>query len=59
MDAESWAFNSDGVIRHNKEELHKVPNLAQEGDIIVRWKTLLRKNHSENNYLSHGFCIDF
>lgn len=37
MDAESWALNSDGVIRHNKEELHKVQNLAQEGDIIVRY----------------------
>lgn len=35
MDIESWALNSDGTIKHNKEELHKVQNLAQEGDIIV------------------------
>ena len=34
-DAESWALNSDGIIRHNQQELHKVQNLAQEGDIIV------------------------
>jgi hypothetical protein len=35
MDTESWAFNSDGIIRHNQQELHKVQNCAQEGDIIV------------------------
>ena len=35
-DTESWALNSDGVIRHNQQELHKVQNLPQEGDIIVR-----------------------
>ncbi len=35
MDAESWALNSDGTIRHNREQLHTVQNLAQEGDIIV------------------------
>ena len=38
FDAESWALNSDGVIRHNQQELHKIQNLAQEGDIIVRLK---------------------
>lgn len=35
MDAESWALNSDGIVRHNQQELHKLQNLAQEGDIIV------------------------
>lgn len=34
-DSESWALNSNGIIRHNQQELHKVQNLAQEGDIIV------------------------
>lgn len=36
QDAESWVLNSDGVVRHNQEELHKVQNTVQEGDIIVR-----------------------
>lgn len=36
MDINSWALNSDGVIRHNKQEIHKIENPAQEGDIIVR-----------------------
>lgn len=34
-DAESWALNSDGIIRHNRQELHKIQNPIQEGDIIV------------------------
>lgn len=34
-DAECWALNSTGIIRHNKEEVHKVETIAQEGDIIV------------------------
>ena len=38
LDAESWALNSDGVIRHNQQELYTIQNLAQEGDIIVRSK---------------------
>lgn len=34
-DSESWALDSDGIIRHNEQELHKIQNSVQEGDIIV------------------------
>lgn len=34
-DTESWAFNSDGIIRHNQQEIHKIQSTVQEGDIIV------------------------
>lgn len=34
-DSESWAFDSDGIIRHNEQELHKIQNPVQEGDVIV------------------------
>lgn len=34
-DTESWALNSDGIIRHNQQEVHKVQSAVQEGDIIV------------------------
>lgn len=34
-DSESWALNSDGIIRHNEQELHKIQNPVQEGDVIV------------------------
>lgn len=37
MDTESWVLNSDSAIRHNQQELQKVQNTAQEGDIIVRY----------------------
>lgn len=35
-DSESWALNSDGILRHNQQELHKIQNPVQEGDIVVR-----------------------
>lgn len=35
-DLESWALNSDGILRHNEQELLKIQNPVQEGDIIVR-----------------------
>ncbi|XP_001607765.1 SPRY domain-containing protein 7 [Nasonia vitripennis] len=53
MDAESWAFNSDGVIRHNKEELHKVQNLPQEGDIIG-----ISYDHVELNFYLNGKSME-
>lgn len=34
-DSESWALNWDGIVRHNQQELHKIQNPAQEGDVIV------------------------
>lgn len=37
-DTESWALNSDGIIRHNQQEIHKIQTLVQEGDIIVSIK---------------------
>lgn len=35
-DSESWVLNSDGILRHNEQELHKIQNPVQEGDVIVR-----------------------
>ena len=40
-DSESWSLNSDGTIRHNKEEIHKVQKQVQEGDIIVSFDNML------------------
>ena len=34
-DAESWMLCSDGSLRHNKEELHHITQLPQEGDTVV------------------------
>lgn len=34
-DSESWVLCYDGVLRHNNEEKGKVPEIPQEGDIIV------------------------
>lgn len=34
-DAESWVLCSDGYLRHNKEEMHRITQLPQEGDTIV------------------------
>lgn len=35
-DADSWVLCSDGYLRHNKEEMHHIAQLPQEGDTIVR-----------------------
>lgn len=53
-DAESWALNSDGIIRHNEQELHKIQNLVQEGDIIVRAHKYLRVRRRELCYILIG-----
>lgn len=34
-DADSWVLCSDGYLRHNKEEMHRITQLPQEGDTIV------------------------
>ncbi|XP_046743445.1 SPRY domain-containing protein 7 [Diprion similis] len=52
-DQESWALNSDGIIRHNSEELHKVQNIAQEGDIIG-----ISYDHIELNFYLNGKLLD-
>ncbi len=34
-DIDSWVMCSDGYLRHNKEEMHRITQLPQEGDTIV------------------------
>ena len=34
-DADSWVMCSDGYLRHNKEEMHRITQIPQEGDTIV------------------------
>lgn len=34
-DSESWVFTSEGILRHNNEEIQKVETSVQEGDVIV------------------------
>ncbi|XP_033210873.1 SPRY domain-containing protein 7 [Belonocnema kinseyi] len=52
-DAESWALNCDGFIRHNQQELHNIQNLAQEGDIIG-----ISFDHIELNFYLNGKPLD-
>nr|CAG4644347.1 EOG090X0EPP [Lepidurus arcticus] len=48
-DSDSWVLSSDGVVRHSKEELHKVSDLPQEGDVIG-----VTYDHVELNFYVHG-----
>ncbi|TGZ48406.1 SPRY domain-containing protein 7 [Temnothorax longispinosus] len=50
-DSESWAFNSDGIIRHNEQERHKLifQNPIQEGDVIG-----VSYDHIELNFYLNG-----
>lgn len=48
-DSESWALNSDGIIRHNEQELHKIQNPVQEGDVIG-----VSYDHIELNFYLNG-----
>nr|CAG4652212.1 EOG090X0EPP [Triops cancriformis] len=48
-DSESWVLSSDGIIRHNKEELYKVASLPQEGDIVG-----VTYDHIELNFYIRG-----
>ena len=33
--SDSWVLCSDGNLRHNKEEMHRITQTIQEGDTIV------------------------
>ncbi|XP_018056363.1 PREDICTED: SPRY domain-containing protein 7 [Atta colombica] len=48
-DSESWALDSDGIIRHNEQELHKIQNPVQEGDVIG-----VSYDHVELNFYLNG-----
>ncbi|XP_076171731.1 SPRY domain-containing protein 7 [Ptiloglossa arizonensis] len=52
-DTESWAFNSDGIIRHNQQEIHKIQSTVQEGDIIG-----VSYDHVELNFYINGKSMD-
>ncbi|KAH0568180.1 SPRY domain-containing protein 7 [Cotesia glomerata] len=52
-DADSWSFNSDGFIRHNQQEIHKITNLPQEGDVIG-----VSFDHIELNFYINGKNIN-
>lgn len=52
-DTESWALNSDGIIRHNQQEVHKIQNQVQEGDIIG-----ISYDHIELNFYLNGKSMD-
>ncbi|XP_077280455.1 SPRY domain-containing protein 7 isoform X1 [Temnothorax americanus] len=51
MDSESWAFNSDGIVRHNEQERHKLifQNPIQEGDVVG-----VSYDHIELNFYLNG-----
>jgi len=34
-DKESWVLCSDGVVKHNGQDIHKLADIPQEGDTIV------------------------
>lgn len=44
-DTETWALNSDGVLRHNQQEIHKIQDLPQEGDILVSFLRFYNLNN--------------
>lgn len=52
-DTESWALNSDGIIRHNQQELHKIQGPVEEGDIIG-----VSYDHIELNFYLNGKSMD-
>ncbi|XP_012274960.1 SPRY domain-containing protein 7 [Orussus abietinus] len=52
-DAESWTLNSDGVVRHDGQELHKIQSIVQEGDIVG-----VSYDHVELNFYLNGKSLD-
>nr|SVE73853.1 EOG090X0EPP [Daphnia atkinsoni] len=52
-DADSWVLCSDGYLRHNKEEMHHIAQLPQEGDTIG-----VSYNHIELNFYLNGQKLD-
>ena len=41
MDTESWVIRQDGSLNHNQEEKARLPEVPQEGDILVRNQSLI------------------
>lgn len=52
-DAESWALNSDNIVRHNQQEVQKIGNQIQEGDIIG-----VSYDHIELNFYLNGKSLE-
>nr|CAG4642085.1 EOG090X0EPP [Eurycercus lamellatus] len=52
-DNDSWVLCSDGSLRHNKEEMHRITQLPQEGDTIG-----VSYNHIELNFYLNGQKLD-
>nr|CAG4648285.1 EOG090X0EPP [Moina brachiata]SVE93292.1 EOG090X0EPP [Moina brachiata] len=52
-DPDSWVLCSDGYLRHNKEELHHITQIPQEGDTIG-----ISYNHIELNFYVNGQKLD-
>jgi len=51
--SDSWVLCSDGNLRHNKEEMHRITQTIQEGDIIG-----VSYNHIELNFYVNGQNLD-
>nr|CAG4638089.1 EOG090X0EPP [Chydorus sphaericus] len=51
--SDSWVLCSDGSLRHNKEEMHRITQLPQEGDTIG-----VSYNHIELNFYLNGQKLD-
>nr|CAG4643539.1 EOG090X0EPP [Ilyocryptus agilis] len=52
-DSDSWMLCSDGYLRHNKEEMHRITQIPQEGDTIG-----VSYNHIELNFYVNGQKLD-
>lgn len=53
LDTDSWVLCSDGSLRHNKEEMHRITQLPQEGDTLG-----VSYNHIELNFYLNGQKLD-
>jgi len=51
--SDSWVLCSDGNLRHNKEEMHRITQTIQEGDTIG-----VSYNHIELNFYVNGQNLD-
>nr|CAG4650527.1 EOG090X0EPP [Sida crystallina] len=52
-DTETWVLCSDGSLRHNKEELYRIPQIPQEGDTIG-----VSYNHDTLDFYINGQKMD-
>ncbi|XP_067668580.1 SPRY domain-containing protein 7-like [Haliotis asinina] len=50
---DSWILRHDGTLYHNNEEFGKVPQIAQEGDIVG-----ITYNHIEMNFYVNGDAVN-